>query len=92
MYTRAAVKAPRRPVSRKAKPKAHRAKVRQLKREFDEAHEVGMAGLKRGDYATLDQAIARERALIEEQAELIADARRAFEDRPRPKRKSGKKR
>jgi hypothetical protein len=80
------------PVSRKAKPKGHRAKVRQLKREFDAAHQAGMAGLRRGDYAALDKAVEKERVILEKQAELIADSRRVFKQPAGPKRKSGKKR
>jgi hypothetical protein len=86
-----AMKAPRAPVGRKVKPKAQTAKVRRLRREFEEAHEVGMAGLRRGDYRVLDTSIAKERVIIAEQAELIADSRRAFKERTGRKRKSGKK-
>ena len=86
------MQARRAPVSGKAKPKARAAKVRQLKREFDAAHQAGMADLRRGDYAALDKSIKKERVLIKEQAELIADSRRAVKERPGPKRKSGKKR
>ena len=50
-----------------------------------------MAGLKRGDYAALEKSIVRERVLIKEQAELIADSRRAFKKATGRKRKSGKK-
>jgi hypothetical protein len=86
------MKAPRAQGSRKAKPKARGAKAHRLKREFDEAHKLGMAGLKRGDYVALEQAIAKERVILKEQAELIDDSRRAFRQRPRAKRKARKKR
>jgi hypothetical protein len=86
------MKARRAPVSGKAKPKARAAKVRQLKREFDAAHQAGMAGLRRADYAALDKSIKKERVLIQKQAALIADSRRAVKEPPGPKRKSGKKR
>jgi hypothetical protein len=86
------MKAPRAQASRNAKPKARSAKARRLKHEFDEAHKLGMAGLKRGDYAALEQAIAKERVVLKEQAELIDDSRRAFKQRQWTKRKAGKKR
>jgi hypothetical protein len=86
------MKAPRTRVSRKSKPKAQRAKVRRLKREFDEAHRIGMAGLRSGDYAALDKSVAKERVIIKEQAELIADSRGAFKERTVPKPTLRKKR
>src|SRR5262245_5824280 len=92
MYTSSHMKAPRTRVSRKDKPKAQRAKVRRLKREFDKAHQIGMAGLRSGDYAALDTSVAKERLIIKEQAELIADSRRAFRERTVPKPKLRKKR
>ena len=86
------MKAPKASVGRKAKRKPNTAKVRRLKHEFDEAHKIGMAGLREGDYAALDKAVAKERVILEEQAELIADSRRAFKEQTRSKRKLGKKR
>jgi hypothetical protein len=62
-----------------------RVSVRQLKREFDAAHQAGMASLEQGDYSALAKAIAKERAILEEQADLTADSRRAFKERSAPK-------
>ena len=50
-------------------------RFRQLKNEFDEAHQQGMDGLATGDYDALRNAIARERELIRKQAEIIAEHR-----------------
>jgi hypothetical protein len=86
------MKAPRARVTGKAKPKPQRAKVRRLKRDFDAAHQIGMAGLRSGDYAALDKAIAKERVILKEQAKLIADSRRAFKERTGPKPTLKKKR
>jgi len=80
------------PDDRKGKTKGQRAKVRRLKREFDATHQSGMVSLRKGDYAALDAAIAKERGILKEQAELIAASRRAFKDRTTPKRKAAKKR
>jgi hypothetical protein len=85
-------RAPGVPDGRKGKTKGRRAQVRRLKREFDAAHQSGMASLRKGDYAALDTAIAKERRILNEQAELIAASRRAFKDRTTPKRKAAKKR
>jgi hypothetical protein len=42
-----------------------RARTRAAKREFDAAHQKGMAALKRRDYRALGEAIAKEREVIE---------------------------
>jgi hypothetical protein len=48
-----------------------RARIRELKAEFDAAHEAGMASLEAHDYEGLGDAISRERELIEEQASML---------------------
>ena len=72
------------------KAKEYRAKIRRLKREFEAAHEAGMLALQKGDYAALDKAVVKERLILEEQAEVIADARRTFEQRTTRKRKGAR--
>jgi hypothetical protein len=48
-----------------------RARIRELKAEFDVAHKAGMASLEARDYDGLGRAISRERELIEEQASMV---------------------
>jgi hypothetical protein len=46
-------------------------RIRALKIKFDRAHENGQRALEARDYPALTKAIARERALIDEQHDLI---------------------
>jgi hypothetical protein len=46
-------------------------RIRALKIKFDRAHEDGLKALEAHDYAALTKAIARERALIDEQHDLL---------------------
>ena len=48
-------------------------KVRRQARKFQEAHEEGMAALRQGDFEMLGDAIAKERAIIEEQSRLLEE-------------------
>jgi transposase-like protein len=54
-----------------------RATIRKLRAEFAAAHTIGMSALTRGDYAAMDAAIKRERALIEAHARMARTTRRA---------------
>jgi hypothetical protein len=46
--------------------------IKRIREEFASVHEIGMYGLRNGDYAAMGAAIKRERELI---AELIALSR-----------------
>ena len=46
-------------------------RIRALKIKFDRAHVDGLKALEAHDYPALSKAIARERALIDEQHDLI---------------------
>jgi hypothetical protein len=57
------------------------ARLRQLKEDFDAAHQRGMYSLAAHDYDALNAAILQERAIIEEQSHLLAKLREVDAER-----------
>jgi len=47
--------------------------LRELKAQFDTAHQRGMKALTTGDYVALDAAIRAEKAILDEQSALIKE-------------------
>jgi hypothetical protein len=80
------------PGIRKVKAKGRTTKWRRLKQEFDAAHRRGMKALQTGDYATVEEAIAKEREILEEQAAIVDEGALPRPKRKARKRKSAKKR
>ena len=70
----------------RASEKKRTTKWRRLKQEFDDAHRRGMKALRNGDYATVEEVIAKERNILEEQAAIVEEGAL-----PRPKRKARKR-
>jgi len=69
-----------------ARPAARTTTWRRLKQEFDAAHRRGMNALRNRDYARVEEAIAKERDILEEQAAIVEEG-----TLPRPKRKPRKR-
>ena len=51
---------------------------RKSRKEFDAAHEDGMAALKRHDHAALTEAVERERAAIEKHSQAVDELHSAL--------------
>jgi hypothetical protein len=53
-------------------------RMKQLKAEFNEVHDGAMAALEARDYGAFGAAVDREREILQQQTDLLNDARSHF--------------
>jgi hypothetical protein len=66
-----------------------KARMKQLKAEFDEVHDGAMAALEARDYGSFGAAIDREREILEQQTDLFKEARSHFAGESAGKKETG---